>query len=282
MITPRLPWRLLLSLLILLASTRVGRARVGVPVVISWDYGVTMGTSAVILNYQILRCASIPCGTPCTPVNVAGATVPVGLSWGSTVASGTWANDATLKTATFTATAGRYIKLVELTEVSGFPYMSAAEITVFNNNVAIPQAQLTVVNADSQEFVGSDGKAQNAIDGNTATIWHTAWFSSAHPPPHQIILDLGQSYTSVNKLTYLPRQDGSSNGMVSNYEVYVASTIGATYTDTNVAGGTSYTYQVAAVGLLGQVAATAVSTPPICGYVRALVRGRPDPIDPGE
>lgn len=59
------------------------------------------------------------------------------------------------------------------------------------------------------------GAAVNAFDGNTSTIWHsnddmsTAW----------ILYDLGEEYT-LSGFRYLPRQDGSINGIVTDYEVY--------------------------------------------------------------
>jgi hypothetical protein len=63
--------------------------------------------------------------------NIAGYQVHVssnGSTWGSAVASGTWAAGSALKTASFTAVLGRYIRL---TSTSGpFIYASAAEVTV--------------------------------------------------------------------------------------------------------------------------------------------------------
>src|ERR1700691_1405592 len=42
---------------------------------------------------------------------------------------------------------------------------------------------LTVVRADGEETSGEDGKASNAEDGNTGTIWRTQWQDAnpAHP-----------------------------------------------------------------------------------------------------
>src|SRR5262249_22925629 len=53
-----------------------------------------------------------------------------GKEWGKPLAKGTWSNDATTKYAGASPTAGRYVKLRGLSEVSGQPYMSAAEIAV--------------------------------------------------------------------------------------------------------------------------------------------------------
>ncbi len=87
---------------------------------------------------------------------------------------------------------------------------------------------------DSQETVGENGAAVNAFDGNTATIWHTQWYTANAPLPHEIQLDLGARY-ALDSLSYLPRQDGSANGRIGSYEIYVADS--ATSWGTPVATG---------------------------------------------
>lgn len=67
----------------------------------------------------------------------------------------------------------------------------------------------------------------NAVDGNSATMWHTPWTPSVTPHPHYIDLDLGVE-SSVSGLEYLPRQDKLANGnpelngTIENYEIYVS------------------------------------------------------------
>ena len=88
---------------------------------------------------------------------------------------------------------------------------------------------------DSQETSSENAPATNAFDGNTATFWHTQWSAASPPPPHEIQINLGASYV-VNGFTYLPRQDGCSNGTIGQYEFYV-STDGVNW-GTPVASGT--------------------------------------------
>ncbi len=85
----------------------------------------------------------------------------------------------------------------------------------------IPQAGWKVVSADSQETANENGAAANAIDGSSATLWHTQWSGTPAPLPHEIRIDLGTRY-SVDGLGYLPRQDGGVNGRIGSYEVYVS------------------------------------------------------------
>ena len=53
-----------------------------------------------------------------------------GTNWGTAVATGTFANDNTLKTVNFTAATGRYVRFRALTEVNGNPWTSCAELNV--------------------------------------------------------------------------------------------------------------------------------------------------------
>ena len=48
----------------------------------------------------------------------------------------------------------------------------------------IPRWQMRVVSVDNQELSAHDGRAQNVIDGNNKTIWHTEW--SAKSPKDSI------------------------------------------------------------------------------------------------
>ncbi|MCH5376778.1 MAG: discoidin domain-containing protein, partial [Planctomycetes bacterium] len=71
--------------------------------------------------------------------------------------------------------------------------------------------------ADSQQR--SFGAAR-AIDGDPATMWHTAWEPQLSAPPHWLALDLGKPVTLAG-LTCLPRS-GQDNGRIGAYQVYVS------------------------------------------------------------
>src|SRR4051812_48361728 len=101
----------------------------------------------------------------------------------------------------------------------------------------IPQAGWTLHFVDSEDLCcGSTYTATKSFDGNSTTFWHTQW--STTPPsatPHEIQINLGASY-SISGFRYLPRQDGSPNGRIAQYEFYV-STDGTNW-GTPVATGT--------------------------------------------
>lgn len=67
-----------------------------------------------------------------------------------------------------------------------------------------------IANASSVE-----GKPELAIDGNTATIWHSPWAGTKLPSDYTIKL---KEVMSVDSLTYLPRQS-ETNGIVTEYDI---------------------------------------------------------------
>jgi beta-galactosidase len=81
-----------------------------------------------------------------------------------------------------------------------------------------------LVSADSQH---SGNEAKMAFDGKNNTFWHTEYQGSEPQCPHTLIVDMSALY-KVTAFTYLARQDGSQNGMVKAYEVYL-STDGQTW-----------------------------------------------------
>jgi len=82
----------------------------------------------------------------------------------------------------------------------------------------ISQTAWRLLSVDSQE---AGYAATNAFDGNAGTMWHTQYVGGSPPPPHQISIDLGATYT-VSGFRYLPRQDGLLFGDIGQYEFYVS------------------------------------------------------------
>ncbi|WP_459500203.1 M60 family metallopeptidase [Bacillus sp. C1] len=62
--------------------------------------------------------------------------------------------------------------------------------------------------------------ANNAIDDNPNTIWHSQW-STPNQYPYNLTLDLGQIRT-ITLLSCLPRQDWSENGRILGYNIYTS------------------------------------------------------------
>ena len=85
----------------------------------------------------------------------------------------------------------------------------------------IPNTSWTLQFVDSEELVAGDGRGVNGFDGVTETIWHTQFLNGSPPPPHEIQINLG-SFANLNGFVYVPRQDGSPNGWIGQYEFYVS------------------------------------------------------------
>jgi regulation of enolase protein 1 (concanavalin A-like superfamily) len=88
-----------------------------------------------------------------------------------------------------------------------------------NNSEVISQDGWTLHSVDSAS--SRSNVATSAFDGDPASRWHTrqSWFSIS--PPHEIQINLGQEY-SIRGFRYLPRQDGSTEGNIGEYEFYVS------------------------------------------------------------
>jgi hypothetical protein len=60
-----------------------------------------------------------------------------------------------------------------------------------------------------------------AVDSDSGTFWHTEYIGAMPGYPHEFAIELPKS-EKITGLIYVPRTDGSSNGRVKKYEVYVS------------------------------------------------------------
>ncbi len=157
-----------------------------------------------------------------------------GASWGAPVATGTFADDDTLKTAPFLPRTARYVRLTALTEGDGGTNaVAVAELNVLA--AADPPLSRSGWTAAADSYQDGNHLPGNVLDGSTATIWHSKWTAPADPLPNTVTIDMKATNT-VTGLSYLPRQDASNNGNVGQYRVEL-STNGTTW-GTPVATGT--------------------------------------------
>ena len=78
---------------------------------------------------------------------------------------------------------------------------------------------LQIVFASSQE--PDEGDASYLVDGDPSTIWHTMYSITLAKYPHWVDFDAGKQKI-IKGFTYLARQDGSLNGCIKDYEIYVS------------------------------------------------------------
>jgi galactose oxidase len=142
-----------------------------------------------------------------------------GTAWGSPVATGTFADDATVKTVVFGAVTARYVRLTALSEAGNRgQWTTAAEINLLGGlDPALPRTWWSAT-TDSQETVADNNAAGNVLDGNTGTMWHTKYAGGSPALPHQLTIDM-HVQNVVSGLSYLPRQDNYRNGNVGQYRI---------------------------------------------------------------
>lgn len=92
------------------------------------------------------------------------------------------------------------------------------DFSISQPTVTLPSTRLVVASFNSEENTTTRAASMTA-DGDNTTFWHSAWSGSQPPFPHEIIYHTDTSATWTS-FTYLPRQDGSSNGRVKSFEVY--------------------------------------------------------------
>lgn len=119
---------------------------------------------------------------------------------------------------------------------------------------AIPKTAWVLKFVDSAQ-PGNPGTA--AFDGNNTTFWHTQFTPTSPVPPHEIQIDLGSTYSVVG-FSYLPRQDGCSNGYFKNYAFFVSAD-GVNWGTAVVTSSFTYTGTVACNGSATVQAAKQVS-----------------------
>jgi galactose oxidase len=142
-----------------------------------------------------------------------------GTTWTAPVATGTLADDATLKTMVFATVMARYVRLTALTEAGNRgPWSSASEINLLGGIDPTLARTGWTVRADSQETVAANYAAMNVLDGNTGTMWHTGYSNGAAALPHVLTVDM-HATNLVSGLSYLGRQDGSRHGNIGQYRV---------------------------------------------------------------
>lgn len=84
----------------------------------------------------------------------------------------------------------------------------------------VENVPVVVAYVSSEEGPGGE-VAKNLVDGNPSTIWHTMYSITVPKYPHWVDFDCGETKT-INGFTYLPRQDGSSNGSIKGYKIEVS------------------------------------------------------------
>ena len=118
---------------------------------------------------------------------------------------------------------GTFFCLESLNAFGNREFAGAAEIDLIDaSGKNIDRASWTIAYVSSEERVGEDGTAENAIDGQTANFWHTQWDGASPKHPHHLVISLGKA-EKVAGFRYVPRPGGDVNagGRIKDYRVFV-------------------------------------------------------------
>ena len=88
--------------------------------------------------------------------------------------------------------------------------------TVARFGLCIDRSMWRIVSVSSQQ---GGNETYYAIDGDETTIWHTSWGDNEPQHPHELVVDMINSY-EVESFFYVPRKDGE-NGRIKDYELYL-------------------------------------------------------------
>ena len=91
-------------------------------------------------------------------------------------------------------------------------------VMTYQFDLYVNKALWRLVSVDSQH---SGNEAAKAFDNNLSTFWHTEYSGSEPTCPHTLVVDMRKTY-EVTAFTYTARTDGTQNGMVKQYEVYLS------------------------------------------------------------
>lgn len=115
---------------------------------------------------------------------------------------------------------GSQFCLEALSSHDGKPYTAIAELDILDaGGQSISHAKWTIAYVDSQEMVGEDGSASNAINGQTSDFWHTEWKNASPGYPHRLVIDLGGEET-MGGFRLVPRA-GENPGDIKDYRIYI-------------------------------------------------------------
>lgn len=116
---------------------------------------------------------------------------------------------------------GRFFCIEALSSLDNDRYAAIAELDILDaKGNAISHEKWTIAYVSSEEAIGENAIAENAIDGQTFNHWHTTWKNYKPDYPHCIIIDMGEE-TTVSGFVYVPRMDENSAGRIKDYNIFI-------------------------------------------------------------
>ncbi|MEZ0297370.1 MAG: beta-galactosidase [Candidatus Methylacidiphilales bacterium] len=124
----------------------------------------------------------------------------------------------------FTAPAsGRYLCLEALNSHDGKEFATVAEMDAMNEKGDIlSKADWKILWVDSEEVSAEAAEAENILDGQPATFWHSEYSERQPGFPHRVVIDLGREQ-ALGGIRYMPRGGGvHENGRIKDYRIHIS------------------------------------------------------------
>lgn len=137
---------------------------------------------------------------------------------------GSFKPDAEWQEARFpVAKKGRYLALEALNAEKG-PNAAIAELDALDaqGNV-LSKNTWKILWVSSEETTAEAGDADNMLDGQPSSHWHSAYGKTVADFPHRVVIDLGEPVT-LGGIRYLARSGTGTPGRIKDYKVYVSDT----------------------------------------------------------
>lgn len=84
------------------------------------------------------------------------------------------------------------------------------------STVPLDQSGMTVLDTDSAE---PDSPAENVLDGEVDTIWHTAWQNGKAPLPHHLTIRISDEPVDVAAVRLQGRTSSNGSGRIRDYDL---------------------------------------------------------------
>lgn len=118
---------------------------------------------------------------------------------------------------------GRYLLLESDSTFADETFASLSEIDLIGTDgFLLDRSKWKIAYVDSEETAAEDDAAENLLDGDLESIWHSLWSVEHTANPHRVLIDCGADVTAAGvRLT--PRQ-GDRPGKIKAFKIYFAAT----------------------------------------------------------
>jgi beta-galactosidase len=141
----------------------------------------------------------------------------------SLVKEGSLAGSRAAQDIVFPAKTARYLCLQALSSQNGDEFTTLAELDALDAaGQTISHQGWKIIYVDSEENIAEGDQAENVIDGDPDSFWHTLWSAPHTSHPHTLVIDLGAEH-ELSGARLLPRQD-SPHGRIKDYRLYLSLT----------------------------------------------------------